>query len=322
LTDFADKGNQKLVKSQKKYEEESCLFLYFEFVLLYLRQFLFLLDLFVKLRKPIAGIKLYRKLRYRKGYGVHSPFVYSLITKVIEEKAAFYAFDEIEKLRQEMVSPAHPLSDLTVRETQSRNYGALLFRIVNFYKCRQILQIGSSTGIMSLYLAMASPKQCCCHALEERSGLLDTAQAFSRAHHLEKLDFREGDYGSELKRLQVSGFQADLIFINGLYNFLETENILSLCLPFLHKKTILIIDNIVKNKNRRDLWKKIKSHPQVRSSIDLCALGIAFFDDNLPKKQYKAYFDYGKKSNLHTKRRRRFHFLGRRKAGFKNRSSH
>ena len=32
-----------------------------------------------------------RKIRHRKGYGVHSPFAYGLITKVIEEKSGYYA---------------------------------------------------------------------------------------------------------------------------------------------------------------------------------------------------------------------------------------
>ena len=31
---------------------------------------------------------MYRGIRYRKGFGVHSPFVFNLITKVIEESEA------------------------------------------------------------------------------------------------------------------------------------------------------------------------------------------------------------------------------------------
>jgi len=38
------------------------------------------------------GILLYRGIRYRKGFGVHSPFVFNLITKVIEERCQYYSF--------------------------------------------------------------------------------------------------------------------------------------------------------------------------------------------------------------------------------------
>jgi predicted O-methyltransferase YrrM len=276
----------------------------------------------MKLQKQIFEIKLYRKLRYRKGYGVHSPFVYSLITKVIEEKASFYAFDEIEKLKTEMIAAGNPLSRLTAHETQHRNYGALLFRIVNFFKCKNVLQLGSSTGIMSLYLAMASSEHCNCYALEERRGLLEAAKTFSSNRRLNRLHFIEGKYEEELKLLQASKIQADLLFINGMSDSLETEKTINLCTPFIYNKTILIIDNIMKNEKMKELWKKIKNNPQTRVSIDLCALGIIFFDDKLPKKHYKAYFDYGKKPNIYKNRRRRFYLVGRRKKSFKNQSAY
>ena len=52
------------------------------------------------LRKSIL---LYRGIRYRKGYGVHSPFVFNLITKVIEERCSYYSFNEIELMRRKLL---------------------------------------------------------------------------------------------------------------------------------------------------------------------------------------------------------------------------
>ena len=77
-------------------------------------------------------------MRFRKGFGVHSPFVYNLITKVIEEKSVYYAFEEIENFRQQLLSDDE-LNLVTSRETQPAAYGALLFRMVHFFKCRTII---------------------------------------------------------------------------------------------------------------------------------------------------------------------------------------
>jgi predicted O-methyltransferase YrrM len=272
----------------------------------------------MKLQRQIPAIKLYRKLRYRKGYGVHSPFVYSLITKVIEEKASFYAFDEIEKLRKEMIAERTFLSRLTLRETQHRNYGALLFRIVNFFKCRTVLQIGGSSGIMSLYLAMASPRNCHCYVLERRPHLMEQVKIFADAQALNGLHFIEGDYTKNLKTVFAALKQVDLLFINDSSACPDIEQMLVSFDSFIYAKTVLVVNNIVKDNKMRALWQKIKKHPHSRACIDLYVLGIVFFDDKLPKKNYKTYFNYGKKQNLYKNWRRRLYFFGRRKKSTQN----
>jgi predicted O-methyltransferase YrrM len=270
----------------------------------------------------MISYELYRKIRYRKGHGVHSPFVYNLITKVIEEKMSFYAYEEIENFRKNLLAGNDELSRITAKETQRPNYGALLFRIVNFFKCRKILQIGCSTGVLSLYLASAFRTQSECYLLEERSGLLQPAKTYALAHNLQKLHYVEGDYEDSLKMLPAVFSTFDLIFINPLPGSIEPEKLFYLCKPFINKTSILILNNIAKNKEMKNLWKKIKDHSQTRVSIDLYALGIVFFDDKLPKRHYKAYFNHGKKQNLHRKRRRRLYFFSRRKKSSKNQFTH
>ena len=49
------------------------------------------------------GLLLYRGIRYRKGFGVHSPFVFNLITKVIEEQCPYYSFGDIELIRKQLL---------------------------------------------------------------------------------------------------------------------------------------------------------------------------------------------------------------------------
>ncbi len=113
--------------------------------------------------------RLYRKIRYRKGHGVHSPFAYNFIVNIIEENLPYYIFKDIEKRRTELlknetivdflnlkgISKKKTVAEITSKETQPGKYGALLFRLVNFLQCKSILQVGASTGIMTLYIASA-----------------------------------------------------------------------------------------------------------------------------------------------------------------------
>jgi len=271
--------------------------------------------------KPPVLIKLYRKIRFRKGFGVHSPFVYNLITKVIEDKSVYYAFEEIENFRQQLLNNEE-LSPVTSRETQSAAYGAFLFRMVHFFKCRNVVEIGSSTGVMGLYLAMASRTQCNCWLLDERRGLAQPVQQFALAHHLHKLQYIEGDYRENINRLCSELSEVDLLFINHLPETHTIDELIHWCQPLTGKRSILILDNIDRNKEMRRFWQSLKQHPQSRVMIDLYALGIVFFNDRLPKRYYKAYFNYGKKQNLHTHRRPRLHFIRWRKKSAKNTRTH
>jgi len=240
---------------------------------------------------------------------------------VIEEKTPYYIFADIENFRKELLNCENPIRTLTSKETQSKNYGALLFRLVNFFKCQTILQIGSSTGLMSLYLALPLRNSCECYALEERTGLLETARTFAENHSLKNLHWMEGAYAHNLHQLNPEIAPFDLIFINTMGNSDKTREALNLTIPLIDQGTVMVIDNIRRDKSMKKLWQEIKNRPDVGLTIDLLSVGLVFFNTKLHKQHYKNYFDDGKKQNLYRKRRRRLYFLSRRKKSVQNKSS-
>ena len=245
-----------------------------------------------------SQIKLYRRLRYRKGHGVHSPFIYNLITKVIEEKTPYYVFEDIENFRKELLNHDNPIKTLTALKTQPKNYGALLFRLVNFLKCRNILQIGSSTGIMSLYLALPLRKSCECYSLEETPGLLEPVRAFAEKYSLTNLHWMEGYYNGNLNRLKSEIASFDFIFFNTMGDPEKTQEALLLTETFTYPGTVMVVDNIRRNKSMKKLWQELKNRQDVRLTVDLLSLGLVFFNNKLHKQNYKNYFDDGKKQNF------------------------
>jgi predicted O-methyltransferase YrrM len=244
-----------------------------------------------------------------------------LITKVIEEKNPYYFFDEIENFRKSVLHNEINSKTSDSQETQHRNYGALLSRLVNFFRCRVVIQVGGSTGLMSLYLASPLRKSCECFVLEENGKLLQALSDYIRVNQYPNLHLIEGDYNKNLTSLRERIGLSDLIFINLRGNAEKTEAAIRSVSPFIGNHTILIIDGITKDKAAKALWKRITEHPETRLTIDLIALGLVFFDKKLYKKNYKNYFDYGKKQDLHEKRRRRIHFVGGRKKGTKNKQT-
>ncbi|MDR0427507.1 MAG: hypothetical protein LBH12_02765 [Dysgonamonadaceae bacterium] len=268
----------------------------------------------------LPGTKLYRKLRYRKGFGVHSPFVYNLITKVIEEKAHYYAFKEIEDFRIELLERGDDIASITRRETQSPAYGAFLFRMVNFFKSENVVQIGCSTGVMSLYLIMAASPQTDFYLLEDRENLLNPMERLLLARNLNGIHVLKGDYRRNIETGCSKIQKCDMIFINHISKNIHPEDFFHLMEPLINDSTVLIIDNIGKNKRKEKFWQYVRKSSKARITIDLYSSGIIFFDDKYPKRNYKTYFSNGK--NIHKNRRQWLHFSRRRKKSFKSKPSH
>ena len=86
--------------------------------------------------------------RYRtsKGFGVHSPFAFKFITRVLRETLPFYAYSN-QKIRYKDASRSsvkHPF--LTLKRIR------LLFRTVNFFCPNSVVQIGADNGLVTAAL--------------------------------------------------------------------------------------------------------------------------------------------------------------------------
>ncbi len=90
--------------------------------------------------------------RYKrsKGFGIHSPFAYRFITRVLHERLPYYAYSEIMLRRHMSLNLARNIAKHP-RVISMKN-AKLLFRIANFFNPPAILQIGTSYGVSTTAL--------------------------------------------------------------------------------------------------------------------------------------------------------------------------
>lgn len=243
--------------------------------------------------------------RHRHGYRIHSPLIFEFISEHISDNTPYYCFDKIEVLRKKMKESwekievndlgagsvkmkraERKISQITRTSSTPAKYGEILFKMVNFFKPKTILEFGTSLGVGTAYLASFNSDA----RVISLEGCSNTAAIATR--NLDELG---------LKNIQiiVGGFEEtigvaadklksfDFVFFDGNHQKKATLDYFNFCLQFKNENSVFVFDDIYWSKGMSEAWREIKNHKEVYYSIDLFRMGIIFFRKDLPRKQIR-----------------------------------
>jgi predicted O-methyltransferase YrrM len=239
-----------------------------------------------------------------KGHGVHSPFVFDFIKNVLRDKKTYYCYNSIEQLRSELLTDSSVIevedfgAGSTVIKSSSRvvkaiaksslkpkKFAQLLFRMVSYYQPQNMVELGTSLGITSAYLASgnsSAPLYTC----EGAKSIATIAQQNFNHLQLANTILLQGDFAKTLPVLLQSLEQVDFAFIDGNHRQAPTLQYFEQFLQKIHSGSILVFDDIHWSAEMEAAWETIRNHPAVTLSIDLFFIGIVFFDPSFKVKQH------------------------------------
>jgi predicted O-methyltransferase YrrM len=242
--------------------------------------------------------------RNTRGFGVHSPFMYQFINGVLGEKHYFYIFSKIEDQRKELLKDTTIISltdfgtgenrnaavnEIAKKALKSAKYGQLLFRMVHYFKAVNVLELGTSLGITTSYLASSS-SGIKCKSLEGCPQIASKAESTFRKLGLNNIDLVVGNIDTTLESCLKNTDKLDMVFFDANHKSEAVLNYFKMCLQKTHNKTIMVFDDIYWSDDMEKAWKVIQSHPRVTSTVDIFQIGIVFFNPNLHKKHYKLLY--------------------------------
>ena len=238
-----------------------------------------------------------------KGHGVHSPFVFEFITRVLNDKRRFYAFDGIEKIRTQLLSNhstieiqdfgagsrvaktnTRKISDIAKGSLKPAKYSQLLFRMIDYYGPAQIMELGTSLGITTAYLASANTNA----KVTTFEGSATIAQIARQNHGslgLANISLLEGNFDDQLPKWLAHNKKVDFAFIDGNHAYKPTIAYFEALLDVVEDHSILVFDDIHWSREMEAAWAQISAHPRVTLSIDLFFIGIVFFRKEFAQKQ-------------------------------------
>ncbi len=244
------------------------------------------------------------KARHRKGFGVHSPFVFHLLNYVIFEKLPFYAYRPIEQIRAKMLKNKQVIdltdfgtgedrkssvADVAKKSLETEKFGQLLFRLVNHFRSKNILELGSSLGISTMYLAKPSSVANVV-TMEGSSSLCRIAEQNFAELGIENITLVEGNIDEKLSDVVAKFPTLDFVFFDANHTREATLRYFELCRSKSHKETIFVFDDIHYSAEMENAWSEIKLRKEVCLSIDLYHFGLIFFNNDLPKQDYIVAF--------------------------------
>ncbi len=244
-------------------------------------------------------------IRSKTRYDVHSPFIYNFITEVLEDARHYYAFDEIEYLRDQLLNDAtfihvedkgagshktkraeRQVKEIAATSLSTQKFGELLFRMVNHFQSTNILELGTSLGISALYLAKGNVSG---HVttIEGSEQIGARAKSLLTASGQQNITLIVDEFSHAIETaFSKVNDRFDLIYIDGNHQLEPTIHYFEYLLKH-HSlpETIFIFDDIHWSRGMESAWRHVQNHAQVTCTVDLFFKGIAFTHHGFHAKQ-------------------------------------
>lgn len=219
----------------------------------------------------------------------------------LKKKSEYYSFANIDQLFLKLGKVKHTLKatdqgagtlhhgiqreigKLSLTSSVSKKYGEILFKLVNKFQPRSILELGTAFGKSTAYMASAATKA------QIISVDADQNIQTIAANNLQKLNIRN----VQLINTQIDEFlgkrgdeRFDFVFIDANHTYQATMRYFESLMGVVSCQAVLVFDDIYWSKEMTRAWKQISADSRSIVSVDLFQFGVVF----LGKPQAKEYF--------------------------------
>lgn len=230
-------------------------------------------------------------------HSLHSPFFYDLYTRLYAPKITDTGNAQFENLRKKLTGDQRPLKTVDFgsgTSSKEKTIGAIATtslssvkmssfyaRMIDHFKCRQIVELGTSFGVNTLYLA--SKKENAVTTFEGSPEVADIAKLTFQFSASTNVKLVEGNIDTTLPSFINSVRKVDFIFMDANHRYEPTIRYFNHFMPKLSETSVVVVDDIHYSAEMNKAWNDLKNHKLVYGSADFFRCGILFFDPSLNK---------------------------------------
>ena len=160
-----------------------------------------------------------------------------------------------------------------------------LYRLINFLNPSTIIELGTSVGLTTLYLAKAAPKSTV-FTLEGCEKLAAFSTQLFKSNSINNINSVIGNFNDTFPKLLNSITTIDFLYVDGNHTYEATMNYFNLALQKKNEQSVFLFDDITWSSDMLKAWKEICAHPEVTLSLDFFFFGIIFFRKEHKQKEH------------------------------------
>lgn len=257
------------------------------------------------------GTKSFRAISYLQYFVsaksiqyIHSPFLFELMRFVFNDSSKNFPkeFEVIEEQRKKMHKDSSLVNyedfgaggDVERKKTMSlqaisalavkqSKYSRFLYRLIQYQKSTEVVELGTSLGITTAYLSLACNKV---HTVEADKNILSVAKNNWQQLFINNVHSYCFDLNDAWNKLSDHVNTIDFLFIDANHRKEAMIRYVLQALPYIHQRSVIVLDDIHWSEETKEAWEILKKRKEVSLSFDIFQMGVLFFDSNLSKQHF------------------------------------
>ena len=231
-----------------------------------------------------------------KGHGIHSPYVFDFVTKVLQDKTSYQEYEIWNAWRQSLLidftllpvqeigagsrygkSNIRSVSSLAKTAAKTPRTAKFIFRIARYCQPQTILELGTSLGLTAGFFSLACPASSI-YTIEGVDTIAEKAKDNMADWGCKNVRVEKGNLDTTLCELMGRISKPDLVFMDGNHQEEATKRYFLQLLPHISSTSMIIVDDIHWSHGMEKAWSFIQTHKMVNLTIDFFQFGVAFLD--------------------------------------------
>ena len=255
------------------------------------------------LRRGLKYLKYILLSRHGRGHGIHSPFVFDLVTRIFRNKTDPDIVFTIEKLRKRLISDhnlievndmgsgagshkkSRKVSDIALHSPVSKKYGLLLSNLASEFGSPVIIELGTSFGISTMYMAFSS-SDTRVYTIEGCSASCEIASRNFSEAGLKNITVINGSFDDRLAEVLSADKKPGMVYIDGNHQKEAVLRYFTAVAEISESNSVIVIDDIYYSRGMEEAWDLIKQFEKVSLTIDIFRMGIVFFREGMSRNNY------------------------------------